>query len=145
MLKRKKPVLDEREMLEMYRIEHAGLWLMYALLCIAVVVQLLAGAALVQMAGELFALVTVSVVMIVANVRQGIWDEDARPSTGGNAACALGSGVCVAAVVAVSRGSAAAGLAAGGAVAVLCFLTLTGLMAYMKRRQEKREQALENE
>ena len=36
-------------------------------------------------------------------------------------------------------------LAAGGAVAVLCFLTLTGLMAYMKRRQEKREQALENE
>ena len=41
MLKRKKSVLDEREMLEMYRIEHAGLWLMYALLSAAIIVQLL--------------------------------------------------------------------------------------------------------
>lgn len=32
-----KNVLDERETQEMYRIEHRGLWGMYALLCAAVV------------------------------------------------------------------------------------------------------------
>ena len=145
MLKRKKPVLDEREMLEMYRIEHAGLWLMYALLCAAIVVQLLMGAKLVQMAGELIAILTVSAVMIVANVRQGIWDENARPSTRGNALCALAAGVSVAAVVSVSRGSAAFGLVSGVAAAALCFLALMGMMAYMKRRQQKRDEALESE
>ena len=46
MLKKKKPVLDEREMLELYRVEHFGLWLMYGLLCIAVLAQLIAGATL---------------------------------------------------------------------------------------------------
>ena len=40
MLKGRKSVLDEREMLEMYRVEHFGLWLMYGLLCAAVVVQM---------------------------------------------------------------------------------------------------------
>ena len=44
MLKGRKSVLDEREMLEMYRVEHFGLWLMYGLLCIAVIVQMLGGA-----------------------------------------------------------------------------------------------------
>ena len=41
MLDRKKTVLDEREMMEMYRIEHRGLWAMYTLLCATVVAQLL--------------------------------------------------------------------------------------------------------
>ena len=40
-----KNVLDERETQEMYRIEHRGMWGMYALLCAAVVVQMLFGAA----------------------------------------------------------------------------------------------------
>lgn len=145
MLKKKKPVLDEREMQEMYRIEHAGLWLMYALLSAAIIVQLLLDAELAQMAGELFALVSVSVVMIIANVRQGIWDENTRPSTQGNAACALGVGVGVAAVVAVIRSDILFGLAAGAAAGVICFFMLMALMAYMRRRQEKREQALEND
>ena len=39
-----KNVLDERETQEMYRIEHRGLWGMYALLCAAVVAQMFFGA-----------------------------------------------------------------------------------------------------
>ena len=89
MLKKKKPVLDEREMLEMYRIEHHGFWLLYGLLCAAVTLQLLMGCALGQMAGELAALLVVSVVMIIAHARQGIWEADARPSVRGNTATAL--------------------------------------------------------
>lgn len=41
-----KNVLDERETQEMYRIEHRGLWGMYALLCAAVVAQMFFGAGL---------------------------------------------------------------------------------------------------
>ena len=43
-----KNVLDERETQEMYRIEHRGMWGMYALLCAAVVVQMLFGAGFAQ-------------------------------------------------------------------------------------------------
>ena len=80
-----KNVLDERETQEMYRIEHRGMWGMYALLCAAVVVQMLFGAGFAQVAGEAFVIAVVSVGMIIAYARRGIWDADARPSTGGNA------------------------------------------------------------
>ena len=145
MLKRKPSVLDEREMLEMYRVEHFGLWLMYGLLCAAILLQLLLGADMMQMAGELAVILIVSVAMIIANVRRGIWDTDARPSTRGNAGYALACGVCVAAVLAAVRGNAAAALLMGALACALCFAALTGLMHYMQKRQAQREKELENE
>lgn len=140
-----KTVLDERELQEMYRIEHLGLWLMYGLLCAAVLIQLLCGAPLAQMAGELAVVIITSVVMVIANVRHGIWDQSSRPSLRGNAACALGAGVAVAALLVIKSGNVAASLAAGACLAVLCFAALTLLMRYMQRRQAKQEADLENE
>ena len=96
-----KNVLDERETQEMYRIEHRGMWGMYVLLCAAVVVQMLFGAGFAQIAGEAFVIAVVSVGMIIAYARRGIWDADARPSTGGNAAYAL---LCALGVTAVTFG-----------------------------------------
>ena len=113
MRKKGKTVLDEREMQEMYRIEHRGLWLMYGLLCAAVVIQMLLGAPLAQMAGELIVVMAVSIVMIVSNARHGIWDESARPSVRGNAQTALLAGAAVAAVVAVVKRNVLLGLGAG--------------------------------
>ena len=43
-----KNVLDEREMQEVYCIEHRGLWGMYTLLCAAVILQMLFGAGFAQ-------------------------------------------------------------------------------------------------
>ena len=142
---RKKNVLDEREMMEMYRVEHFGLWLMYSLLCASILVQLLLGAKLEQMAGELAAVIITSVAMIVANARHGIWEQSSRPSMRGNAAYSAVSGVLVAAVLAaVGRGVRFALLAGAGAGAA-CMLLLTGLMQYMKRRQEKADEELDND
>lgn len=140
-----KTVLDEREMQEMYRIEHAGLWLMYGLLCAAVLVQLLMGAPIAQMAGELVTVIVTSIVMVIANVRHGIWDQSSRPSLRGNAACALGAGVFVAALLAIKSGNFAASAAAGACSGLLCFAALTLLMHYMQRRQAAREADLEND
>ena len=133
---RQKTVLDEREMQEMYRIEHRGLWAMYTLLCAAVVVQLFFGAGFAQIAGEVCVISLVSVAMIVAYARRGIWDTQARPSTKGNAAysalCALGVSVVVLGI----RGDIVAAVVAGVCTFVLCFGLLCALMAYIQRRQK---------
>lgn len=142
---KKKTVLDEREMMEMYRIEHRGLWLMYGLLCAAILVQLLLDASLAQMAGEATVVLITSVAMIFANVRHGIWDESSRPSVRGNAACSLATGVLVAAVLAAAGRSAPVSLIAGAGGGAACMLLLTGLMQYMKRRQEKTEEELDSD
>ena len=145
MLDRKKTVLDEREMMEMYRIEHFGLWLMYGLLCAAILAQLLLGAGLSQMAGEMAVLAVTSVAMIFANARHGIWDQSSRPSMRGNAVYSLVSGVLVAAVLAAVGRSAVFALLAGAGAGAACMLLLTCLMHYMKRRQEKTDEELDND
>ena len=145
MLDRKKTVLDEREMMEMYRIEHGGLWLMYGLLCAAILVQLLMGAGLAQMAGEIAVLAVTSVAMIFANARHGIWDQSSRPSMRGNAAYSLGTGVLVAAVLAAVGRSAPVSLLAGACGGAACMLLLTCLMQYMKHRQKKNDEELDKD
>lgn len=145
MLKKGKPVLDEREMQEMYRIEHRGLWLMYGLLCASVVVQMLLGAPLAQMAGELAVVLAVSVVMIISNARHGIWDANARPSVRGNAQTALLAGAAVAAVITAMKRNVLLGVGVGAVMSALCFVLLSALMAYMRRRQKREDEALDEE
>ena len=145
MMKKKKPVLDEREMLDMYRAEHFGLWLVYGLLCASILLQLLMGAEMMQMAGELAVLIISSIAMVIANVRYGIWDMDARPSVRGNVVYAAASGVCVLVVLAIVSRNILAAMAAGLAAAVLCFAALTLSMRYMQKRQERQEAELDND
>ena len=145
MLNRKKTVLDEREMMERYRIEHYGLWLMYGLLCAAILVQLLLGADLKQMMGEIAVLAVTSVAMIFANARHGIWDQSSRPSVRGNAAYSLATGVLVAAVLAAVGRSAPVSLLAGACGGAACMLLLTCLMQYMKHRQKKTDEELDDD
>ena len=139
-----KPVLDEREMQEMYRIEHRWLWGMYTLLCAAVIVQLLFGADMVQMAGELAVIGVASVGLMIAYARRGIWDEHSRPSARGNAAYAAMSSVGVAVIVMGQRRNIGMAVMAGLVMFALCFLLLTALMAYVRRRQRKQEETLED-
>ena len=138
-------VLDERELQEMYRIEHRGLWAMYALLCATVVAQLLFGADFAQMGGELFVIGAVSVGLIIAYARRGIWDTDARPSTRGNAVYSALSAAGVGVIVLGRRRNAAIALAAGAVMFALCLLLLTLLMRYVQRRQEAQSRALEDD
>ena len=111
-----KNVLDERETQEMYRIEHRGMWGMYALLCAAVVVQMLFGAGFAQVAGEAFVIAVVSVGMIIAYARRGIWDADARPSV----CAAMRAGRDGGDVRAARKRGQGAALWRGGVYPVLC-------------------------
>ena len=138
-------VLDEREMLDMYRIEHVGLWAMYVLLCAAVVVQMLLGAPPVQMAGEMTVLLLVSVGMIIAYARKGIWDAHSRPGKRGNAAYSAACAAGVALIVAAIRSSFLWGLLSGAAMFALCFVLLSLMGAYIARRQSRAEAALDED
>lgn len=138
-------VLDERELMEMYRVEHVGLWAMYVLLCAAVVVQMFAGAPLSQMAGELVVIGVVSVGMIIAYARKGLWDDRSRPSRRGNAAYSAACGAAVAVIVMALRAKLLPGLAAGAAMFALCFALLELMMALVRRRQSREEAALDEE
>ncbi len=116
-----KNVLDERETQEMYRIEHRGMWGMYALLCAAVVVQMLFGAGFAQVAGEAFVIAVVSVGMIIAYARR---------------------------VTAIPFGlheSVGKALLFGAAAFILCFALLSLLMAYVKKRQKQQSDELDDE
>ena len=145
MLKHRKTVLDEREMLEMYRAEHFGLWLMYGLLCAAILVQMLTGAEMAQMAGEMIVLIGSSIAMVIANVRHGIWDTTSRPSMRGNAGYSIGAGVCVSVLLSVTKGKLSVALVTGVCTALLVFAVLTVLMRYMMNRQAKQEKELDND
>ena len=140
-----KSVLDERERQEMYRIDHRGLWAMYTLLCVVVMVQLFFGAGILQIAGEVFVLAVISIEMIIAYARQGIWDETARPSKAGNALYAALCAVAVGIVTFGMKKSIGLSLALGAATFLLCFLLLNLLMAYVKRRQEKQTDAFDDD
>ena len=140
-----KSVLDEREMQDLYRIEHWGLWLMYALLCASVVAQLLLGAEFAQIAGELFVVGVSSVALIFAYARRGIWDAHARPSLRGNAAYSAVCAVAVALVALGRRRNWPGALLAGACTFGVCFLLLMGLMLLVRRRQKRLERELEDE
>ena len=141
--RQEKPLLDEREMQEMYRIEHRGLWAMYTLLCAAVVIQLLLGAQLLQMAGELVVIALVSVGMIAAYAWRGIWDG--RPSVRDNALYALASASGVTLLVLACGKTLVMAAVTGAVMFALCFSLLTLLMRYVQRRQEAQSRALEED
>ena len=118
---------------------------MYALLCAAVVVQMLFGAGFAQIAGEAFVIAVVSVGMIIAYARRGIWDADARPSTRGNAVYAL---FCALGVTVVTFGlheSIGKALIFGATAFISCFALLSLLMAYVKKRQKQQSDELDDE
>lgn len=141
----RKSVLDEREMQEMYSVEHRGLWLTYALLCAAVIAQLLLGAGFAQVAGELLVIALSSAVLIVAYARRGIWDTRSRPSARGNAAYSAMFAAIVALIGFGLKRPAAVALSLGAAMFTLSFCLLTALMLFLRRRQARRERELEQE
>ena len=142
---RTKSVLDERETLEMYRIEHRGLWAMYLLLCAAVVVQLLFGAGAAQLAGEVAVIAVTSVGLIIAYARRGIWDAHERPSVRGNLAYSALTALGVTVVLLGRRLNWPLALGGGAAAFALCFLLLCALMAYVRHRQQLEEETLDAE
>ena len=136
-------VLDERERQALGKIEHLALSATQALLCAAIVIQLLMGADFRQIAGECIIVILVGIGMIGGYVYYGIWDTDAAPSRRGNIRYALISGVCVGLLIAGITRHAGRALLAGMIMFLLTFVLLNLLMKGVADRQRKQAEELD--
>lgn len=137
-------MLDEREMQEMYRIEHAGLWTMIVLLFAAILVQLIMGAAPAQVAGEAIVLAIVCVALFIAYARYGIWDANSRPDARGNARYSVCFALTVGLMVFLTGRTLAAVIAAAAMLPTM-FVLLEVMSRFVRARQRRREAELDDE
>ena len=140
-----KNTLDEMQDQKMLKMEEYGYWILFWGLALAVVIQLLLGGSIRQVAGELIVLLLGGIYVLATSMKNGLWTRNAAPTRKGNAVASI----IPAAVIGVLNGiklvqKKSAGtndilLAAVFTVAayVLCFIALEVLRtAYEKRRQK---------
>lgn len=74
-------IVDERQELELFRIERMGFWIMYWLLLAAFLMQsLFMDVPSSQYAGEFIVFMSASAYLAIACIRKGQWDYYSRPS-----------------------------------------------------------------
>ena len=146
-MKKQKSNLDERQEQALLRIEHNGCWLAFWGLLAALLIQLIVfGTDFRCTIGEWIVFMILSVYLMGACLKEGIWDRRLKANTRTNviasAIAALVNGVVMFLRVWLRHrkapvGSVAAGIASACIVFVLCMiiLTLAGI-AYRKRLQK---------
>lgn len=76
-----KKVVDERQELELLRIEHFGFWLLYWGLCISIIVQaLFMELPFKNFAAEFIVFMLGSFIFLIACVKKGQWDYYTKPT-----------------------------------------------------------------
>lgn len=153
-MKRLKNNLDERQELELLRIEHYGMWFAFWALLISIIVQAWMGAPMAQMAGEWIVFMILCIGEMVACIRKGIWDRHFRTDWKTNLLISLVAGICVAIFISVRMWHNMGGdpdllwtipfgaLMSGAFTFVLCFILLTITMHLTKKREQKLEEIL---
>ncbi|MDO5784308.1 MAG: hypothetical protein Q4P20_04500 [Eubacteriales bacterium] len=153
-MKRLKNNLDERQELELLRIEHYGMWFAFWALLIVMVVQAWMGAPMAQIAGEWIVFMILCIGQVIACVRKGIWDRRLRPNFKTNLLISLIAAFAVAAFISVRMWLNMSGdpdllwtipfgaLMAGAFTFVLCLAALTLTSHLTKKREQKLEAAL---
>ena len=144
-MRKPRTVLDEREMQEMYRIDHLGLNLVIVLLVAAIVLQLLLGSGMQQVTGESVVLVITVFTLIVLYAKHGIWDADARPDWRDNAKYALLCGAGVGLLAGAMTGSVLKTVLLGAGAVLVAMGLLSLLMMIVEKEQRKLEEELEED
>ena len=85
----RKNSLDEMQDRKLMKLEEYGFWIMFWALAVSAAVQLAAGGTLIQVAGELTALLAGSVFLCVSVLKNGIWTRKSTPTRKGSAAASL--------------------------------------------------------
>lgn len=78
-MKKIKKLVDERQELEILRIEHFGFWLMFWLLFASLIIQTEMGVPLKQYGIELGIFMVGCICTLIAYLRKGIWDYYTKP------------------------------------------------------------------
>ena len=135
--------LDEMQDQKLLKLEETGFWIMFWALAASIIVQLIAGGKIRQVAGELIVLLIGSVYLCVTTLKNGLWTRTSAPTRKGNALAGIIPAVLIGAVnlfrLIRSNGINAKSLLITASVSlgvyVLCFSVLEIFRAaYNKRR-----------
>ena len=81
--------LDEMQDQKMLKMEEYGYWILFWGLALAVVVQLLLGGSIRQVAGELIVLLVGGAYVLATSLKNGLWTRSATPTRKRNAAVSI--------------------------------------------------------
>ncbi|MBO4471281.1 MAG: hypothetical protein J5841_05965 [Clostridia bacterium] len=85
----KKNNLDEMQEQKMLKLEECGFWILFFALAAAILVQLLMGGTIRQIAGEAIVLLIGSAFYAFSSLRNGLWTRNAVPTRKGNVSAAI--------------------------------------------------------
>ncbi len=148
--KRNQSNLDEMQELKLLKIEEMGYQLAFWGLIAAIMIQIAMGNGdFPSIAGECLILMCVSVYMVTACVKNGIWERRLKPNAKTNALFSMGGGAVVGLVWGINSyrnyhkpaGSAALFVLMFLVVSALCF----GLLSLVSSAYKKRSAQLEQE
>lgn len=75
-----KKIVDERQELELMKVERAGFWIMWTVLLLSLLVQsLFLGASPKQTAGEHVSFLVGCLIIVIGCVKKGLWGYDSTP------------------------------------------------------------------
>ena len=134
-IRKMKSNLDERQELKLLKIEHNGCWIAFWGLLIVMAIQMIVGNdSIKNLAGEGAVLMSLAFYLLVACIRNGIWDRRLKPNFKTN--------VIVSSIAAVLTGIIwfSVGIIMFVQVEILCLLALMISSKIYKRRVQKLEE-----
>ena len=148
MIKRKNN-LDEMQEQKLLRIEHNGVWFAFWGLLVVILIQSLNGGAneFRNIIGESIVFFGLAIYIVIACIRDGIWDRSLRPNAKTNIIVSLVAGTVVGLLYFTSSylkyhkllGSIATGIIILSSTAILAFIALTACASIYKKRIKKLE------
>ena len=140
----KKNTLDEMQEQELLKIEHNGCWLAFWGLLAVMAVQMVMGVPGTQMLGEWIVFMALSLYIVIACLRKGIWDRHLKANRKTNLIVSLLAAVATGIFVILSNPYLSepldyvlvAGLT-GGFTFVLCFAALSVCTKLYRNRRNK--------
>lgn len=149
-MNKRKNNLDEMQEQKLLRIEHNGAWFAFWGLLIAILIQSLNGGAneFRNIIGELVVFLGLDLYLLVACMKNGIWDRKLRANTKTNIIVSLVGGTVVGLLYFISSylkyhkllGSIATGIIMLSMTAILTFIALSACVSIYKKRVKKLEE-----
>ena len=153
-MKKMKSNLDERQEMQLLQIEHRGFWFAFWALVISLLIQTGMGIdGFRSIAGEFIVFMLLGIYMVIACIRNGIWDRKLKPTRKNNIIASTIAGAVVAGFhffISYYRyqklyGSIATAIIMFVSTMILCYILLSLSIKLYQRSVNKIERAIEDD
>ncbi len=145
MMKKRAGNLDEMQNQQLLKLEEYGFWIVFWALLASIIVQLITGAGMKEVIGEVVVFLIGSVYLAITTLKNGLWARSPAPSRKGNALVSVIPAVVIGAlhVFRMIRGNGISASALFITVGVMaaayvgCFAILEGFRAISQKRRDE--------